>query len=331
MKKRLIDLRGFESPLLDIVSLGRVAPRVFSAVQRQQVARTVGRHPEVIVKVSGGARTLGGVEQHMAYIGRNGEFAVELDTGERLQERHFERSLVLEWNLDLEAQERQNAHRIREGRKPSKLVHNLIFSMPPGTPASKVLRAVKILAANEFELKHRYAMVLHADEPHPHVHVVVKAVSEQGVRLNIRKATLRNWRRQFAENLRQLGVAANATERAVRGQSRSGAPDGIYRADRRHESTVVRAIEKGLVAERAQGSFKPEPGRATLIRTRQSVVDGWRAIAEQLQAEGDWDLAHQVDRFVQRMAPVQTDREAIAQGLRPSQRVRKPMTLERTR
>jgi hypothetical protein len=31
--------------------------------------------------------------------------------------------------------------------------------------------------------------VLHTDEPHPHVHMVVKAVSEHGVRLNIRRAT----------------------------------------------------------------------------------------------------------------------------------------------
>src|SRR5581483_4486516 len=35
-----------------------------------------------------------------------------------------------------------------------------------------------------------------------------------GVRLNTRKATLRAWRDQFAANLRELGVAANATERA---------------------------------------------------------------------------------------------------------------------
>src|SRR5882724_7957993 len=34
-------------------------------------------------------------------------------------------------------------------------------------------------------------------------------------------ATLRSWRVQFAENLRELGVAANATERAVRGLSRT--------------------------------------------------------------------------------------------------------------
>jgi hypothetical protein len=58
-------------------------------------------------------------------------------------------------------------------------------------------------------------MVLHTDEPHPHVHMVVKAMSEQGGRLNIRKATLREWRRGFARHLRTPGIAANATERGV--------------------------------------------------------------------------------------------------------------------
>src|SRR6266851_1334601 len=104
-------------------------------------------------------------------------------------------------------------HSIREGRKPRKLVHNIIFSMPPGTPPQKVLQAVRKLALNEWQFKHRYAMALHTDDDHPHVHVVVKAGSEQGERLNIKKATLRDWRRQFAANLRELGVAANATER----------------------------------------------------------------------------------------------------------------------
>ena len=83
-----------------------------------------------------------------------------------------------------------------------------MFSMPAGTPPEKVLAAVKNFAREEFGLKHRYAMVLHTDEPHPHVHMVVKAVSEQGVRLHIRKATLREWRREFARHLRALGVAS---------------------------------------------------------------------------------------------------------------------------
>jgi len=37
---------------------------------------------------------------------------------------------------------------------------------------------------------------------HPHVHVVVKALSEQGKRLSIKKPMLQNWRGKFAEQLR---------------------------------------------------------------------------------------------------------------------------------
>jgi hypothetical protein len=59
--------------------------------------------------------------------------------------------------------------------------------------------------------RHRYALALHSDEPHPYVHVVVKAMSEECVRLNIRKATLRQWREAFARHLYCQGVAAKAT------------------------------------------------------------------------------------------------------------------------
>ena len=85
---------------------------------------------------------------------------------------------------DLKSVQRHLAYLNRKGE----LVHKILFSMPAGTPPKKVLEAVKDFAREEFALKHRYAMVLHTDEPHPHVHMVVKAVSEQGVRLNIRKA-----------------------------------------------------------------------------------------------------------------------------------------------
>ncbi len=53
-----------------------------------------------------------------------------------------------------------------------------MFSMPAGTPPQKMLEAVKNFAREEFALTHRYAMVLHTDEPNPHVHVVVRAVSD---------------------------------------------------------------------------------------------------------------------------------------------------------
>jgi hypothetical protein len=59
--------------------------------------------------------------------------------------------------------------------------------------------------------------------------VVLKAVSEQGKRLYVRKATLREWSEGFARHLRAVGVEANATPRQVRSESAPRKSDGIYR------------------------------------------------------------------------------------------------------
>jgi hypothetical protein len=61
MKERVINLRG-ELPLMDIRSLGR-GFQPLTRAQRALVLRTVRRVPEVMVKVSGGSRTAGGVAQ----------------------------------------------------------------------------------------------------------------------------------------------------------------------------------------------------------------------------------------------------------------------------
>ncbi len=54
------------------------------------------------------------------------------------------------------------------------------------------------------------------DDNHAHVRVVVKAMSEQGKWLNIRKATLRERRQDFARRLGEQGIAAYATDIRVR-------------------------------------------------------------------------------------------------------------------
>jgi transposase-like protein len=191
-----------------------------------------------------------------------------------------------------------------------------MFSMPAGTPPDKVLAAVKNFAREEFGLKHRYAMVLHTDEPHPHVHMVVKAMSEQGVRLNIRKSTLREWRREFARHLRAQGVAANATDRGVRGESRSPKLDGIYRAEQRGESRDTRARAEAVAAELSKGNLRVEAGKAKLLETRKEVERGWWAVSDILVAEGRPEVAAQVRRFLAQMPPPRTDRESIAEALR---------------
>ncbi|HEY2403438.1 MAG TPA: hypothetical protein VGI23_24005, partial [Steroidobacteraceae bacterium] len=99
MAKRIVDLRGQAVPLLDVASYGRRAPGhpPLSKAEIEHISRTVRRVPEVMIKVSGGARTLSGVESHLDYIGREGEGEVETDDGQRLREKGFERELLKDW------------------------------------------------------------------------------------------------------------------------------------------------------------------------------------------------------------------------------------------
>ena len=315
-KRRIVDIRN-EVPLLDIASYGRRGPghRPPSKADLAHISRTVRRVPEVMVKVSGGARTVRGVGQHLDYIGREGRGEVQTDDGERRQGKGFEKALLEDWDLDLEEHRRHTERSIAVGRKPPKLVHNIVFSMPKGTQPEKVLRAVQVFAREKFTLKHRYLMALHVDQGHPHVHMVVKAVSEQGGRLYIRPHTLREWRHDFAQYLRDLGVEANATERAVRGASRTTKSDGIHRAMLRGQSTHMRTRVEAVARELATGGLRAERGHRVLLETRRAVVDGWRGLADVLERNGDRQLALAVRSFAATMPLPRTEKETIAHRL----------------
>ena len=323
MPKTLLELRN--RPLLDIVSHGRGGPKGSVHLSADQIAaidRTVRRVPEAMVKVlPKDSNSLRSVGRHLNYIGRYGKLDLEADNGERVQGKDAGQRLLEDWDLDLEKDRRETNLASVTGRSP-KLVHKIMLSMPPGTPPKGVLDAARNFAREEFALKHRYALVLHTDEPHPHVHLVVKAVSEQGVRLNIRKATLREWRSEFARHLRDKGIAANATERAVRGETRTRPPDPIYRANLRGNSTHTRNRAEAVAAEVLKGHLRIEPGKSQLLATRKGIERGWRATSDILLAQGHPDLAAQVRRFMEQMPAPNTDRELVAEGLR--QHVRDP-------
>jgi hypothetical protein len=316
--KRLFNLRD-QVPLLDIVSYGRRAPgarSTFSSAERDYIGRTVRGTPEVMIKVSGGGQSVGAVAAHFRYIDRKGELDMETDEGDRINGKERERELLDDWGLGLEEQQANSTYSGMPGRKPTKLVHNIVFSMPAGTPPKKLLAAVRHFAQEKFALQHRYAMVLHTDHDHPHVHLVLKAVGEDGVRLNIRKATLREWRRDFAAALRMQGVAANATERAVRGVSRTSSTDGIYRAMRRGDSRHLEYRATAVARDLAAGHVHAEAGKESLVRTRKAVETGWLRASELLDRQGDAWLASEVRQFVNRMPPPRTDREWLAAELR---------------
>lgn len=316
--------------MFDLVSIARRGPERrdrLSPAEIAQIARTARRVPEAMVKVlSKGATTSRAVKKHLDYIGRYGELELETDDGTRLHGDKVGAKLVEDWDLDLEEERTQSDLSASRGRAPAKLVHKIMFSMPPGTSPNGVLAAVRNFAREEFALKHRYALALHTDEPHPHVHVAVKAMGEHGQRLYIRKATLREWRSEFARHLRDQGIAANATPRYVRGETKPQKSDGIYRAAMRGQSTHMRDRAQMVAQELAKGAQSAEPGKANMLETWHEARRAWQDVSDILVREGQSDLSAEVRKLAEAMRPPMTDREWIAAGL--LERAREPRNRE---
>ncbi len=319
-----------DRPFLDLFSRGRAGPsesRGFSAAQIEQIQRTVmGRTPEVMVKVTGGGRRVGAVAAHLSYISQHGKLDLETDDGQHVF-REGQKELLRTWHLELTRGQYRQPRGESVAAAGVKLVHNVTLSMPAPTPPAAVLAAAKAFAREKFGAKHRYAMALHTHQRHPHVHLVVKAEGIDGRRLHIDKAMLREWRQDFARMMREQGIAANATPRSVRGQTKRAAKDVFYRTQRRGHSYALREKLDGIVRELRATTTVTDPARVRLLETRRAVVEGWNAVASKLEAQGEIVLGGHVRYFAMHLPPVLTDRERLAeQFIRYAKARRSPRT-----
>jgi hypothetical protein len=292
---------GNRQRMFDLVSYGRRGPGHpdrFTPEQIAQITRTVRRTPEVVVKVSGGGNTPGAVIAHFQYISRKGELELETGDGEQVRGKDEITSLVESWDLDLDAMEDRHNHRMRGGRTLTpKLVHNIVLSMPARTPPERLLAASRSFAREEFGLQHRYALALHTDQDHPHVHLVVSAHRFEGGRLNIRKADLRRYREQFALQLRAQGVAANATPTQIRGRLTDHQRDGIYRSALRGESSVEWERERKDSLPTGPGQSGEVRSQSIIAETAGAVRRDWLAVTGTLRSQGLDQLAAEVERY----------------------------------
>ncbi len=128
------------------------------------------------------------------------------------------------------------------------------------------------------------------------------------------------WRTEFARHLREQGVPANATERAVRGENRVPRRDGTYRTQQRGESWRLweRVEEAGLHIHKMKP--RTESGKKTLVETRKKIEQGWWALSDILVAQGASKLSADVKRFVDRMPPSRSDQEMIADELQKNKK-----------
>jgi len=267
-----------------------------------------------MVKVTGGGRSVRAVAAHIAYIRHHGEVELESDRGERIREDAQEEFLTT-WHLEVSKGQYRSKLPARSVASGIKLVHNVVLAMPAGTPPDKVLAAARTFAREKFSA-HRYVLALHTHQRHPHVHLVVKAEREtEPGRLHVDKAMLREWRHDFVRAMREQGIAANATPRAARGQTKRATKDVFYRTRQRGQSYVLREALEGIGQELSRTKIISDPARASLLKTRQALISGWNAVAARLEAQGEIALGADVRYFAMHLPPVRTDRERLAAQL----------------
>ena len=143
MPKRIVTVP--RDPIaLDIVSHGRRGPAAAGPLppeRVEQIKRTVRRTPEVMVKVSGGARHAGGAKAHFDYIDRHGKQAIVTDDGRELLGKGTGAELVADWSLHLcRGQYRAKPAAGEKDRRP-KLVHNRAPRRSPGEPQIRPIEA----------------------------------------------------------------------------------------------------------------------------------------------------------------------------------------------
>jgi hypothetical protein len=259
---------------------------------RREVRLAAKRAPQVMVKVTGGGRGMAVIRAHMNYIDREGDGLID-QGGERHQGCEARREIARQW--------------AREGtpipeRSDRREAFNIMWSMPAGTDSRKLLAAVQALAARQFA-GHKYVMALHTHQANPHVHLLVRAESDLGVRLNPRKADLHEWRMEFAAELRQRGIAAAASRQAARGVVKNY--PNIWQ---------VKAQGEGRLRNQRPSHKDSQVARDT----RADALRAWNgvagALAQSYKVE-DRELAKQVSEFENTM-PVGRERAILAERSR---------------
>lgn len=294
-----------------------LSARSAGADVRARLQRIVRRAPEVMVKVTGRTRDPAHLAAHLNYITRNGQLAAEDRDGCTIEGRREVVDLARDWS----AAEMMDSRR----RQDSPFSVSLILSMPAGTDPLKLRDAARAFAQETFADRHEYVLVLHTDTAHPHVHLTVPANSNDGARLNPKKADLEAWRQTFARALRDRGVEAEATPRRARGVARKAERGVLLRLRQRHEqgrSAVGRvAREKlrqaGLLA--FGGTVEPTPWERRTAERQVRIRRLYLAQAKLLQTSrdpADRELGVEVETFVRSLGPPDTERLALARALR---------------
>jgi hypothetical protein len=170
----------------------------------------------------------------------------------------------------------------------------------------------------EFGGRHDCVMAQHADTGHPHVHLTVRTVGHDGIKLNLRKADLQHLRDVFAEKLRHRGIEAESTPRYARGVTRKAERLPVYKTRKRGVTPYVDLAKRREVCRDVEDNNGKLPDRAwdsAIVDRRNRVMGVYGAAALELSRSpnpSDRSLACDIEAFCGRLTDVTTQRAALA-------------------
>ncbi len=270
-----------------------------------------------MVKVTGRTHDASHLRDHLDYISRNGELEMEDRDGAAITGRAALRELAQDWSAIAAADARRRAN------TPVSL--SLVLSMPAQVDALTVRDAARAFARQMLADRFDYAFALHTDTHHPHVHIAVRTLGDNGERLNPRKADLEAWRQVFAQALRDRGVEAEATPRRARGITRVPERTPLRKMRERCQAGLgdLPRTHRAAYHDAAKAVFGKQPSAPpweTKLLKRQAKVRGLYLAQAQLLTRSpdaaDRALGAEVAATVRSMPQPDTQRLALARELR---------------
>ena len=278
---------------------------------KERLKAIVEKHPQVMIKITGGNHTKPQIKAHIDYISRNGNVELETENGEIISGRLSQDEIGQRWGDDDLLNE--------EGASKFKQNYHIVFSMPEGTDKTAFSIATKETIHKLFGENHQFFMAQHNDTDKPHIHVCVKAIGFDGKRLATHKADIQEWREVYAETLREHGIQAEATKRAVRGSFKKAMPsklkqmeDNNPKAFKDYQKRDTEQMKRNTQAGKA---YKESRAVRKAKQTNAYVKKVYGKIIKELEKGDNEDkqLANGLKEFVGQMDKIQPKAERIHQ------------------
>nr|WP_241391995.1 MobP1 family relaxase [Serratia entomophila]ULG10697.1 relaxase/mobilization nuclease [Serratia entomophila] len=180
-----------------------------AAYQKGVKQRTTskGASREVMVKITGNAKTARGIKNSINYISRDSDLKLKDDEG---REYEGDKDISEAYDYMISPEDKT---RLDDNKNPH-ITHNMMFNTNSmvGVSQDDMLDSVRDVIKEKYP-DNRFMMAYHQDTDNPHVHVVLRIPDNAGHRINIRKQDLRDLRSGFAQKLQDKGYNVKATHK----------------------------------------------------------------------------------------------------------------------